>query len=130
MGNRHAWAYVQEWGAVNGAHVHILLHQPDELSDHWAITRPALRWAKATLPGAYVTGVMECPRVPYSARMDSLGDAYEAALMGKVHYMLKCAPEELEHELVMSQWRTPWAKQWGQSAAIFGKRLAVWQDRK
>ena len=44
------WAWVQEWGSFNGAHVHILLHVPPYLDP---IFRPMpLRWAKRLLPAS------------------------------------------------------------------------------
>ncbi|MFX8362537.1 hypothetical protein ABTL34_19435, partial [Acinetobacter baumannii] len=60
-----------------------------------------------------------------SARIDVL--AYLTDLMGKLHYMLKCAPERLEDDLDMTR-RGP--KPWGEKCPVRGKRLATWQFRR
>jgi len=122
-GHNLPWQWTQEWGEVNGAHCHILLHVPPELDPLW---RPMpMRWAKHILGGHYVADVMRCDRVPYSAHPAS--DAYLAALYGKLHYMLKCAPTELEGKLDMTG---RGHKPWGQSSLVYGKRAGVWQGWK
>ncbi len=119
-GYRLKWAWVQEWGSFNGAHVHILLHVPPMLDP---IFRPMpLRWAKRLLPAAYVSGVVECQKLVYAANTR----AREVEVLGKVHYMLKCAPAAFESNLGMVG-RGYVA--WGKSCMVTGKRLARWQER-
>lgn len=114
-GYRLIWAWVQEWGPTNGAHVHLLLYVPRELD--WQFSQMPLRWVKQILPGPYVTGVLE------SQKPDkTLG--HFRWLWGKVHYMLKCSPVAWEQELGMAGCGP---KPWGQSCETFGKRLAIWQ---
>ncbi len=114
-GYRLIWAWVQEWGPVNLAHVHLLLYVPPELN--WQFQNMPLRWVKQILPGQYVTGVLE------SHRPDkTLG--HWRWLLGKVHYMLKCAPAELEGQLGMTGLGP---KPWGQRCQTYGRRLSVWQ---
>lgn len=118
-GYRLKWAWVQEWGSFNGAHVHILLHVPPLFDP---IFRPMpLRWAKRLLPAAYVTGVVECQKVVYAANTR----AREAEVLGKVHYMLKCAPVAFESKLGMVG---RGYVEWGKSCIVTGKRLARWQE--
>lgn len=121
----HCW--VQECGRVNGAHVHILLHVPKHLDPLFA--RKPMHWAKLCLPGAYVAKTVDTQRVAPWADPKGNADAYEAEFMAKLHYMLKCAPAALESDLGMTNWRSPWSKNWGKSGAILGKRAARWQDR-
>lgn len=119
-GYRLKWAWVQEWGSFNGAHVHILLHVPPMFDP---IFRPMpLRWAKGLLPAAYVTGVVECQKLIYAANTH----AREAEVLGKVHYMLKCAPAAFESKLGMVG---RGYVEWGKSCIVTGKRLARWQER-
>ncbi len=114
-GYRLIWAWVQEWGPVNLAHVHLLLYVPPELN--WQFQNMPLRWVKQILPGRYVTGVLD------SRRPDkTLG--HRRWLWGKVHYMLKCAPAELEGQLGMTGLGP---KPWGQQCQTFGRRLSIWQ---
>lgn len=122
----HCW--VQEYGLVNGAHVHILLHIPPMLDP--LFSRKPMHWAKLCLPGGYVAKTVDTQRVAPWADPDSGADAYEAELMAKLHYMLKCAPVTLESDLGMAVRRSPWSKSWGQSGVVFGKRAGRWQDRK
>ena len=109
---------MQEWGATNGAHVHILLHVPPELD---LVFRPMpLRWTKQLLPAAYVNGVLESQRLGF----ESNTPAREAEVLGKVHYMLKCSPAALESKLGMTG---RGHVEWGKSCMVFAKRLARWQ---
>ena len=117
-GYRLNWAWVQEWGPHNRAHVHILLHVPPLFDP---IFRPMpLRWTKRLLPDAYVTGVLECQKLGFRTNTP----AREADVIGKVHYMLKCAPAALEVELAMLG---RGYREWGHQCATFGKRSAIWQ---
>jgi hypothetical protein len=119
-GYRLKWAWVQEWGGFNRAHVHILLHVPPNLDP---IFRPMpLRWTKQLLPAVYISGVLECQKLGFA----NYAPARHADVMGKVHYMLKCAPAALEAKLGMTG---RGYAQWGKSCAVSGKRLARWQDR-
>lgn len=119
-GYKLAWAWVQEWGVVNGAHVHLLLHVPENLDWHFRLM--PMRWAKHCLGGRYVRGTLDSKRV----RAGWFGWSYYEALFRRVHYMLKCAPHELEEQLGMSG---KGAERWGKSGLTYGKRLAVWQTR-
>jgi hypothetical protein len=114
------WAWVQEWGSTNGAHVHILLHVPPCLDP---IFRPMpLRWTKQLLPAAYIGGVLQSQMLGFA----NYAPAREAKVMGKVHYMLKCAPALLEAKLCMTG---RGYAQWGKSGIVHGKRLAHWQRK-
>lgn len=117
-GYRLVWAWVQEWGPVNGAHVHILLHVPPELD--WQFRPMPRRWAKHCLAGRYVRKTVDSKRI----KAGWFGLSYERALLYYVHYMLKCAPAALELELKMLGLGS---KPWGQSGATFGKRLSITQ---
>ena len=121
-GYRLVWGWVQEYGSINGAHVHLLLHVPLELG---SLFRPMpVRWTKLCLPGVYVQGTVESQNIRFSHCIANNPEAYQAALMGKVHYMLKCSPAALERKLSMIG-RGP--KPWGQSGVTFGKRAGIWQ---
>ena len=125
-GYRLIWAYVQEFGRVNFAHVHLLLHVPAHLDD--AFTRLPQKWAAQCLPSRkYVTDLVQTRKL-YPPKHDDLdGGAYLAELLGKVHYMLKCSPRAWEAELDMvGRGRVPW----GQSCPTFGRRLSIWQGWK
>ncbi len=119
-GYKLKWAWVQEWGSFNGAHVHILLHVPPNLDP---IFRPMpLRWTKRLLPAEYISGVIECQKLGFANN----APAREADIMGKIHYMLKCAPVAFEGKLGMvGRGYTDW----GKSCMVTGKRLARWQER-
>lgn len=119
-GFRLKWAWVQEWGSFNGAHVHILLHVPPMFGP--IFRNMPLRWVKRLLPAAYVSGVVECQKLVYTTNTF----AHEAEVQGKVHYMLKCTPPELESKLGMTG---RGYVEWGKSCVVTGKRLARWQDR-
>lgn len=118
------WVWVQECGHVFGQHAHILLHVPAELED---LFRPMpRRWAKAILAGHYVARTVKTERLAsaYSARQNPW--PYEAALMGKLNYMLKCSPAHNELALGLLGYEH---KPWGQKSLVVGKRAGVWQRR-
>lgn len=119
------WAWVQECGDTFGQHAHILLHVPPELDDLFR-TMPR-RWAKAILSGVYVKGTVQSQRLTGARVIQANPARYEATLLGKLHYMLKCAPAPLEHALGMRGWGH---KPWGQRTRVIGKRAGVWQRRK
>lgn len=126
MGTRNAtmpWAWVQECGNTFGQHAHILLHVPPHL-DPLFRSMP-LRWTKAILPGRYVARTLQTQRLKNATAFQ--GKAYQTELLGKVHYMLKAAPIELEAVVDMAGYRR---KRWGQFCPVIGKRVGVWQDWK
>lgn len=116
------WAWVQETGAKFGQHCHLLLHVPPELDDLFRAM--PTRWTKAILPGPYVKGTTDTQKLSAARSAFNNPAAYEAQILGKVHYMLKCAPAALEARLDMIG-RGP--KPWGQSCLVYGKRAGVWQ---
>jgi hypothetical protein len=119
------WAWVQEWGRINKAHCHILFHVPLALAP--LFKRRAQTWARAVIAkrcGIYAAGTTDCQIIRCSEQPDHYPDAYRAALAFKVHYMLKCAPRELETRLGMMGRGIAC---WGQCCPVYGKRLAVWQ---
>lgn len=122
------WAWVQEWGQRIGAHCHILLHVPPEMT---ALFRgQPEKWARKVVMRRglkYVRGTMQTQKIWLSARLETDALTYRAALWGKVHYMLKCSPAELEPELGLVGWGH---KPWGQSCTVYGKRLARWQSKR
>jgi hypothetical protein len=120
-GYRLVWAWVQEWGAVNGAHVHLLLHVPEHLD--WHFRYMPRKWAKRCLGGRYVTKTVDSKRI----KGGWFGLTYEGAILFRVHYMLKCAPAELECELNMVG-KGP--EPWGRKGQAYGKRLATWQGSR
>lgn len=124
-GYRLIWAWVQEYGRINGAHVHILLHIPPELNAQFR-SMP-MKWVKRILPQHYPPKLWEAQKIGTAQSPFTMSHVYEAQLMAKVHYMLKCAPAALEHELGMIRWRYPFTKSWGCSGIVFGKRLGIWQ---
>lgn len=121
-GYRLVWAWVQEYGSKTGAHVHLVLYVPPELDPLFKVM--PTKWAKLCLAGRYVSGTVESQKIQFAHISGDNPEAYEAALMGKVHYMLKCAPAALEGKLGMTG---RGYKPWGQSCATFGKRAAIWQ---
>ena len=126
-GYRMPWCWVQETGPVLGAHCHILMHVPPELAPLFS-GRPE-RWARRVISGragSYVRGTMRTRQVTMGNASDRSPEAYRAALMGRLHYMLKCAPAGLRVELDLTGWgHVPW----GQRCLVFGKRAGVWQPR-
>ena len=120
-----SWAWVQESGPRIGAHCHILFHVPPSL-DPLFRGRPG-RWARKVVMsfgGQYARGTMQTQKLRFSNASDADADAYRTLVMGKVHYMLKCAPAHLEGPLFMDG-HGP--KPWGQRCLVYGKRLALWQ---
>lgn len=123
-GHPMAWVWVQETGDTFGQHAHILLHVPPELND---LFRPMpRRWAKAILPGGYISKTVQSQRLASASAIKANPLRYEAALRGKLHYMLKCAPAPLESVLGLRGWG---GKPWGQLTRVIGKRAGVWQRR-
>ena len=116
------WAWVQEWGNKFGAHCHILLHVPPDLAPLFRVM--PRRWACKVLGGCYVAGVVDSEKLSSAGAFHALPAAYEAQVMGKVHYMLKCAPAALEAPLGMVG---RGHRDWGQSCPVYGKRAGVWQ---
>ena len=123
-GYKMPWVWVQEHGDVFGQHAHILLHVPPDLDE---LFRPMpMRWAKAITGQGYASGTVQSQRVQGAKAADWNPEPYRAALLGKLHYMLKCAPKALERPLEMEGWGH---KKWGQSSRVIGKRAGVWQRR-
>ena len=119
------WVWVQETGDTFGQHAHILLHVPPELN---GLFRPMpRRWAKAVLRGGYVNRAVQSQRLAGASAIEANPARYEAALRGKLHYMLKCAPAALESDLGLRGWGH---KTWGQQCRVIGKRAGVWQRRR
>lgn len=119
------WAWVQEFGPVLGAHCHVLIRIPPHLA-------PLLKGGLAVMArkvvkdfGGYpCAGLFDSEKLPFADNPSLSPAAFEAALWGKVHYMLKCAPEALEREFdMLGRGHKPW----GQSCPVRGKRLGVWQ---
>ena len=116
------WVWVQERGNTFGQHAHLLLHVPPELDD---LFRPMpLRWAKSITAGRYSKGTLESQKLDAARSAEANPMFYEAQLMGKVHYMLKCAPEPLEAKLGMVG---KGHKPWGQASRVVGRRASHWQ---
>lgn len=124
-GYRLVWAWVQEYGSINRAHAHLVLHVPRELDPIFRAM--PTKWAKLCLPGRYASGTVQSQKIRFGHLAASHPDAYGAALIGKVHYMLKCSPAALEGKLGMIG-RGP--KPWGQGCITFGKRAGIWQGWK
>lgn len=126
-GHGHAmpWVWTQECGDTFGQHAHVLLHVPNDLSE---LFRPMpRRWATAILPeGQYIARTVKSEKLASAYSADANPLQYEAALLGKLNYMLKCAPERLEHDLGLSGCAH---KPWGQKTRVIGKRAGVWQRR-
>lgn len=116
-GYRMCWAWVQEYGAVKGGHIHILLHVPAGLARQFAPM--PLRWVKRLLPSAYRPKLLQSKRIGTDQMPLTAPRYYEMLLMAKVHYMLKAAPEDVAQELHLPRH--------GKFCSVFGKRLAVWQ---
>lgn len=124
-GYRVPWAWVQEWGPRYGAHCHALIHVPPELAP--LLGKRFSRWARLVIErngGCYERGAVVTLRIGFGECPDSSPEGYRAAMLAKVHYMLKCAPEALEARLGMMGWGP---KPWGRSCLTYGKRLSIWQ---
>lgn len=123
-GHPMPWVWVQETGDTFGQHAHILLHVPAELNE---LFRPMpRRWVKAILQGRYVSKTVQSQRLAGGSAIRVNPMRYEAALRGKLHYMLKCAPAPLEAALELRGWGD---KPWNQRTRVIGKRAGVWQRR-
>ena len=121
-GHRMPWCWVQEYGRVFRAHCHILLHVPAELEP---LFRPMPRkWARKVLGGHSAPGLLESQRLASAYAQEALAGHYRGVLLGKLHYMLKCAPVAWEEPLGLAGWGH---KPWGQSCTVYGKRAACWQ---
>ena len=118
------WVWVQERGGTFKQHAHILLHVPAEL-DLLFRTMPR-RWSKSLLGGEYVAKTCKSERLAPAYASGTNPALYEAVLLGKLHYMLKCAPKPLEEALDMVG---RGHKPWGQSNRVIGKRAGVWQRK-
>lgn len=119
------WAWVQEWGPVTEAHCHILLHVPPMMTPLFR-GRPS-KWSRKVIADHgchYARGTTDCQKIWCSEHPDRYPEAYQGALTTKVHYMLKCAPAELETKLGMAGLGP---RPWGRSCPVHGKRLAIWQ---
>lgn len=122
-----AWVWTQERGPKLGAHCHILMHVPIELSPLFG-SKPR-QWARKVIErrgGLYAAGTLFTRKVSLGDSPESHPEAFDASVMGRLHYLLKCTPARLEGELGMIG---RGHKPWGQSALVYGKRAAVWQDR-
>ena len=118
------WVWVQETGDTFGQHAHILLHVPPELNE---LFRPMpRRWAKAILATDYSKGTVQSQKLAGASAIQGNPMRYQAVMLGKLHYMLKCAPAPLEYRLEMRGWGH---KPWGQLTRVIGKRAAAWQRR-
>lgn len=123
-GHAMPWVWVQERGERFGQHAHILLHVPAELD---LLFRPMpRRWAKSLSGGKYVARTIDSQRIASAYSCEAYPEPYRAALLGKLHYMMKCAPKHLEAELGLIGWGH---KEWGQSSRVLGKRAGTWQHR-
>lgn len=123
-GYRMPWVWVQESGERYGAHAHVLLHVPTELDP---LFRPMpVRWAKGLLGELYVPKIVQSQALLYRRSAYSNPEPYLGVLMGKLHYMLKCAPTDLEAQLGLANCGQPGIS-WGQSCPVYGKRAGVWQ---
>jgi hypothetical protein len=119
------WAWVQEWGPVNLAHCHILFSVPPALAP--LFKGKAKIWTATVIAkrgGTYMRGTTDCQKIRSSEHPELYPDAYRASLAFKVHYMLKCAPAELENRLAMTG---RGVAHWGQACPVYGKRLGIWQ---
>lgn len=124
-GERLVWAYVQEASDRNGAHVHILLHVPPLFDPIW---RPfPSRWITQLLGKRPQRDTLQCQRIAAGDGTMAGDAAYDAAVLGKAHYMLKAAPKALETALGVE-----WVgrKPWGVPCAVYGVRLSIWQGWK
>lgn len=124
-GHPMAWVWTQEAGQKYGAHAHALFHVPKEL-DSLFRTMPC-RWAKHVLGGHYRARTVKCEALQYRAAAYTNPPLYWAKVNGKLHYMLKCAPAELEGPLGLTGWGH---ENWGKCCKVYGKRAGVWQQRR
>jgi len=115
------WVWVQETGDTFGQHAHILLHVPPELDELFG-PMPR-RWAKAILRGRYVSKTVRSDRLAGARAAMANPMRYQAAMLGKLQYMLKCAPAALEEPLGLRGWGSA---EWGQQNRVIGKRAGTW----
>lgn len=116
-GYRLPWAWVQEHGPVNGAHVHMLLHVPPDLDP---LFRPMpLRWVKHLLPGRYVPSVLQCQKIAGGRYYSATPDLYRMNLERKLEYMLKASSGE-----IAARFTGRWLPR---GCIVQGKRAGVWQ---
>ncbi|RDC60872.1 hypothetical protein HME9302_02088 [Alteripontixanthobacter maritimus] len=95
-------AWVQECGKRFGQYCHLLLHVPPELDQ---LFRPMpLRWVKGILPGRYWADTLQSQKLGAARSVQDNPAAYEVELKGKLHYMLKRAPERLGSPLGLGGW--------------------------
>lgn len=126
-GFQAAWLWTQERGPVLGAHCHILLHVPLELAPLFR-GKPS-QWAKRIIArrgGAYKAKTVLTRQIANGKACRGNSAAYEALIMGRLHYVLKCAPAAFEGPSGMRTWAY---KPWGQKSLVYGKRAGVWQHR-
>jgi len=121
-GHPMPWVWVQEVGRKRLAHCHILLHVPPEL-DPLFRGKPR-EWARKVIGGGYVSGVIDSRRFQFHRSIAHFAEAYHAELMGRLHYMLKCAPAALQGPLGLIG---AGVVEWGRSDLVCGKRAAAWQ---
>lgn len=124
-GEMFCWTYVHEWGRVNGAHVHILMHVPARLDSEFS--RMPRRWVQKLLPLGYVKGAVDTKKLPGANTPDDVSmDLYSHALSSRLHYVLKAAPPALEGKLGLTGCGHA---QWGRSSRVYGQRAGSWQVR-
>jgi len=123
-GHPMPWVWVQEYGDTFGQHAHILLHVPPEL-DLLFRSMPC-RWAKTFTGGIYVKDHVDSVKLSAARSSHINPGAYEAQLLGRLNYMLKCSPPHLEHELGLCGYGQ---KPWGQFTRVIGRRASTWQRR-
>ena len=122
-----AWVWTQENGPRLGAHCHILLHVPPDLAPLFR-GKPS-QWARQVIQsrgGAYKAGTVLSRKIATGRACNGQSAAYQALVMGRLHYLLKCTPAAFEGPLGMVPWRY---KPWGQQCLVYGKRAGVWQHR-
>ena len=110
------WISVQEYAESVGCHVHILLHVPElafQMFSKWLRQR-ITHW----LGKGYITDHLHIRRLPSSTDKP---DDHAAVGRQKLHYMLKCAPTEIEAGLGLEGWGDA---EWGQKGLVHGRRLS------
>lgn len=124
-GEAFCWVYVHEWGPVNGAHVHLLMHVPSHLSSEFS--RMRLRWVRHLLPSGYVTKTVDSKKLPGADAPDNVSaEVYRHSLLARLHYVLKAASPELEWKLGLTGHGRV---RWGRYCRVFGQRYGCWQGR-
>lgn len=115
---------VQEWGTVNKAHVHLLLHIAPKHLVEFGLRRLPSYWAKPLLGKRNTPGLCRTDQLYPPAKPESNNGTYENKLFPILHYMLKCAPSDLEAKLGVVGWSKA---EWGQSCLCYGKRIFISQ---